>query len=57
MLNPIIDRLRQPSTYAGLAVLLGLFGVNVAPEVWQSAVNFITAGAALAAVLLNERKD
>ena len=28
----IIDRLKEPSTFRGLAVVLGLIGVNLSPE-------------------------
>ena len=55
-MNAIIARLREPSTYAGVSVLLGVFGVNVAPEVMQPVVQVITGLAALAAVILRERR-
>lgn len=51
-----LARLREPSTYAGLAVLLGLFGVQVAPEAMTAGVQMVSGGAALAAVLIGERK-
>lgn len=52
----ILARLREPSTYAGLGVLLGLFGVNLVPEAMQSIVSLGTGAAGLAAVVLAERK-
>jgi hypothetical protein len=55
-MNAILARLREPSTYAGLSVLLGVFGVNVAPEAFQAAVQAVTGLAALAAILLRERR-
>lgn len=51
----VIQRLREPSTMAGLSVLLGLFGVQVAPEVAQGAVQVVTGAAALAAVFMKEK--
>lgn len=52
----LLTRLREPSTYAGIAVLLGLFGVQVAPEVMQGAIQAATAVAAFVAILLGERR-
>lgn len=54
-MNALLSRLREPTTYAGVSVLLGVFGVNVAPEVMQPVVQIITGGAALAAVVLREK--
>ena len=28
----IIDRLKEPSTYRGLSIILGLIGISVSPE-------------------------
>ncbi len=55
-MNAIFARLREPSTYAGISVMLGVFGVNVAPEIMQSAVQVLTGLSALAAVFLSEKK-
>jgi hypothetical protein len=55
-MTALLARLREPSTYAGIAVLLGLFGVQVAPELMQGAIQAATAVAALAAMLLGERR-
>ena len=54
-MQAILVRLREPSTYAGLAVLLGLFGVNLAPDVMTTAIQAATGMAALAAVVLREQ--
>lgn len=53
-MNAILLRLREPSTYAGLSVLLGMFGVSVAPEAFQAIVQIATGVAALAAIILRE---
>lgn len=31
-MNMIIDRLKEPSTYRGLSIILGLIGISVSPE-------------------------
>ena len=49
------DRLREPSTMAGLSVLFGLFGVQVAPELAQGAVQAVTGVTAIAAILMREK--
>lgn len=55
-MNAFLARLREPSTFAGLSVLLGLFGVQIAPEVMAPAVQITSGVAALAAVVMGERK-
>ncbi len=47
-------RLREPSTWAGLAVLLGLLRVNIDPGLWQVVTLWGTAAAAALAILLSE---
>ena len=47
-------RLREPSTWSGLAVLLGLLHLNVDAAVWQVVTLWGTAAAAGLAILLSE---
>jgi hypothetical protein len=47
-------RLREPSTWAGLAVLLGSLHMSVDPGLWQVATLWGMAGAAGLAILLTE---
>ncbi len=54
-MQTFLARMREPSTYAGLAVLLGLFGVSLAPEMAQSAIQAATGLAAVAAMVMRER--
>lgn len=54
MLEKIIERGREPSTWAGLSVLGVLFGIR--PEEINAVVQLLTAGAAAAAVFLREKK-
>lgn len=53
MLNFVLMRLREPSTYAGLAGLAA--AVGIAEPVYQAGAAFIMAAAGLAAVLLGEQ--
>jgi hypothetical protein len=47
-MNNAINRLKEPSTWAGLAVLASLFGVNVAQDQFAAVSQ---AGAAIAGLL------
>jgi hypothetical protein len=51
----ILNRLKEPSSLAGVAVLLGLFGVPAAPEIVQGAGQLLTGLLALAAVFVREK--
>lgn len=51
-----IARFRQPSTYAGVAALLGVFGVPIAPDIMQPVMQAGTGLAALAAIILREKR-
>jgi hypothetical protein len=54
MLHYLLARAREPSSYAGLAVLLGAAGISVAPAEWQAIVGVLTAAAGLLAILFPE---
>lgn len=47
--------LSQPSTYAGLGILLSIFAPKVTPEQFSAGVTAVTALAGAAAVLLHEK--
>ena len=52
----ILSRIREPSTWAGVAVLLSIFGVPMLHvEILGQAVNAVAALAAAAAVLMPEK--
>ena len=55
MLKGILDRLKEPSTYAGVGVLLGIVGVNFAPEELNAIIGVLTAIAAALAIFLREK--
>jgi hypothetical protein len=54
MLQYLLARATEPSSYAGAATLLGLLGVTIAPAEWQAIVGFLTALAGLLAIVLPE---
>ena len=51
----IISRLKEPSTYAGLAALLAAFGVSIDPGMLQAVVAVATAIAGLASIFVAEK--
>lgn len=55
-MKTILNRAKEPSTWAGFSVLLGLFGVQIAPEMAQGVIQIVTGAAAVGAVLLPESK-
>lgn len=48
----IVNRMKEPSTYAGLAALLGVVGVKMAPEAMQAIITVLTAIAGAVAVFV-----
>jgi hypothetical protein len=54
MLNYLLARAKEPSSYAGLATLLGIAGVSIAPAEWQAIIGVLTAIASLLAIVLPE---
>jgi hypothetical protein len=56
MLQFILDRAKEPSTYAGLATLLTAAGIHYTTDIFNAAVALAVAVAGLVAVLLPEQK-
>ena len=54
-MGAIFSRLKEPSTWAGLGVILGVFGVKVAPEQLTAVVGVVTAVCAALAAFLPEK--
>ncbi len=50
-----IKRLKEPSTWAGIGVLLTLTGLNITPDQWSALVNVGIAVAGALAVFLPEK--
>ena len=55
MLQVLISRLKEPSTYAGVSSLLALFGVNISDSKMQSISQALAALAGVAAIFLSEK--
>jgi len=55
MWNAVADRLKEPSTYAGVAVLAGLFGVHVTPEAYQGVLAVASSVAGIVAIFMPEK--
>ena len=54
MLQFIVDRAKEPSTYAGVATMLTAAGVGYSPDLFNAAVAVAVAIAGLIAVILPE---
>lgn len=48
----IVGRLKEPSSYAGLAALLGLAGIHLAPDALQAIIGILVAVAGGAAIVI-----
>jgi hypothetical protein len=55
-MNYILNRLREPSTYAGIMGLVIALGVQVPVALYDAVAQVLIAAAGLAAVLLPESK-
>jgi hypothetical protein len=51
----LVARLKEPSTYAGLAALLAAFGVQIEPGTLQAVIAVLTGIAGLASVFVGEK--
>ena len=54
-MRDLLNRLKEPSTWAGVSVILGVFGVKFAPEQLAAVVGVVTATCAALAVFLPEK--
>lgn len=54
-MNRIINQLKQKSTYAGLATLLGAFGLVIDPQVFGHASTILIGAVSLFEILRNEK--
>lgn len=55
-MNTLISQLKQPSTFRGLAILAGLLGCKVSPQMTDSIAASVVAVLGLIEVFRNERK-
>lgn len=51
----ILDRLKEPSTYAGLSAIMIAFGVS--SDQWTTISTALASVAAVVSMLLKEKKD
>jgi hypothetical protein len=56
MLQIIISRLKEPSTYAGVSSLMALFGIQIPDSKLQSISQALAALAGVAAIFMSEAK-
>ena len=54
VMNWVIGRLREPSTYRGLVWLLTALGITIEPELWEKITAVGMAVAGLLGVILQE---
>ena len=54
-MSKILARLKEPSSYAAVAAVLAMVGVNVDADLWKYVVGLATAIAGLAGFFLNEK--
>ncbi len=57
MVKYLLDRAREPSSYAGIAALLSAAGISYNAELFNAAVSAAVAIAALVAVALPEKAE
>lgn len=55
MLSTILQRFREPSSWAALAGPFAAAGFSLSPEWWQVVSMALAAGAAAAGIVLRER--
>ncbi len=56
-LNYILARLKEPSTYRGLAILGGLVGISLDPEQWTAISAAVAAVIGLVEVFRREKTN
>ena len=50
-MNYLLDRLKEPSTWRGLAVMIGAFGVHMHPDLMPAIATAVTAAIGLVEVV------
>jgi hypothetical protein len=54
-MNYVLGRLREPSTYAGIAVILAALNINIDPGLWGTIVQVAMALAGAVATFTPDR--
>ena len=57
LLNLVIARAKEPSTFASIGVLLAAVGINIPDEIMTNIVTIIGGVAALLGVLMKEKGE
>jgi hypothetical protein len=55
-MNIILSKLKEPSTYRGLAVLGGLAGLSLSPQHWEAIASAVAGIIGLIEVFRKEKK-
>lgn len=56
MKQALTNRLREPSTWAGVSILAGMFGIQLPPGLGEAIATIIAGVSAVAAVVVPERR-
>ena len=56
ILEWVVARLKEKTTWAGIISVAGLIGLNFVPEVWDGIQGFVLAAIALVTVFTKEDK-
>lgn len=56
MWEAVLARLKEPSTYAGIAFLLGIIGVNITPEAWGGVLTVAGVVGGVLSIVIPEGK-
>ncbi|MGH6954160.1 MAG: hypothetical protein ACREGL_08265 [Alphaproteobacteria bacterium] len=54
-MKTLLQRLREPSSYAAIAAVLAMIGVNIDEGLWRDAVMAATGLAGILGVMLREK--
>lgn len=56
MRQVLVNRLREPSTWAGVSILAAMFGVQLPPGLGEAVSTIVAGMSAVAAVVVPERR-
>ena len=55
IVSAILARAKEPSSYAAIAAVLTMVGVNIGEEMWSNIVMGVTSLAAVAGIMMGEK--
>ena len=56
-MKALLDRLKEPSSWSGLGLVLGMFGLNVDPGFIQTLSVTLAGGAGVASFFVKEKSN